>query len=140
MQKHIVVYATELSQVKHTPLIRHVIMLLLICHMFKKRYWLIKYVGRLLIWLYFIYFRYASKNYGLVMTRQALTAPMIAIWTEFLSRAVGRFGMFTIVAAFPSVSAVTELYIQYHLSTHKAASYFYTRNKKMKVTRPQNSS
>ena len=100
MQKHIVVYATELSQVKHTPLMRHVIMLLLICHMFKKRYWLIKYVGRLVIWLYFFYFRYASKNYGLVMTRQALTAPMIAIWTEFLSRAVGRFGMFTIIAAF----------------------------------------
>ena len=51
------------------------------------------------------------------MTRQALTAPMIAIWTEFLSRAVGRFGMFTIVAAFPSVSAATELHLQYHLNS-----------------------
>ena len=83
----------------------------------QKRYWLIKYVGRLLIWLYFIYFRYASKNYGLVMTRQALTVPMIAIWNEFLSRAVGRFGMFTIVAAFPSVSAAAELHLQYHLNS-----------------------
>ena len=83
----------------------------------QKRYWLIKYVGRLLIWLYFFYFRYASKNYGLVMTRQALTVPMIAIWTEFLSRAVGRFGMFTIVAAFPSVSAATESHLQYHLNS-----------------------
>ena len=40
------------------------------------------------------------------MTRQALAAPIIAIWTEFLSPAVGRFGMLTIIAAFPFVSVI----------------------------------
>jgi len=42
--------------------------------------------------------RHTSKNYGLVMTGQAAAAPVIAIITEFLSPALGWFGMFIIIA------------------------------------------
>ena len=45
-----------------------------------------------------ISFRHSSKNYGLVMTGQAAAAPVIAIITEFLSPAIGWFGMFIIIA------------------------------------------
>ena len=86
------------------------------------------------------------------MTRQALAAPIIAIWTEFLSPAVGRFGMFTIIAAFPFVSAIMNVcFFTEHPSPekilnriarlipselcvcHKTATEFFSRKKKMKV-------
>ena len=59
--------------------------------------------------IFFSYFRYSSKNYGLVMTGQAVAAPVIAILTEFLSPAFGWFGMFTIIASFSFASAVMNL-------------------------------
>ena len=55
------------------------------------------------------YYRYSSKNYGLVMTGQAVAAPVIAILTEFLSPAFGWLGMFTIIASFSFASAVMNL-------------------------------
>ena len=70
---------------------------------------LIQYGTRLLTFPYLFHFRYSSKNYGLVMTGQAFAAPIIAILTEFLSPAVGWFGMFTIIAAFSFVSAVMNI-------------------------------
>ena len=59
--------------------------------------------------IFYINSRYSSKNYGLVMTGQAVAAPVIAILTEFLSPAVGWFGMFTIIAGFSFASAVMNL-------------------------------
>ena len=43
------------------------------------------------------------------MTGQAFAAPVIAILTEFLSPALGWFGMFTIIASFSFASGIMNL-------------------------------
>lgn len=44
--------------------------------------------------------KYSSKNYGLVMTGQAVSAPITAVLTQLLHPVLGWFGMFIIIACF----------------------------------------
>lgn len=44
--------------------------------------------------------KYASKNYGLVMSGQAVAAPLTALLTQHLNPVIGWSGMFQIIAVF----------------------------------------
>ena len=53
-------------------------------------------------------FRYSSKNYGLVMSGQAMAAPVVAILTQVLNPLIGWFGMFLIIAGFSLACAILQ--------------------------------
>ena len=53
--------------------------------------------------------RYTSKNYGLVMSGQAASAPVTAVLTQVLNPVLGWTGMFAIVACFSLAGCIVQL-------------------------------
>ncbi len=52
--------------------------------------------------------KYASKNYGLVMSGSAAAAPVTALLTQQLSPVIGWTGMFLVIAGFSTACALLQ--------------------------------